>query len=168
MRDLLSMIYEYQRLSGKERNLDIELDASERVRQMGLARLLEGEQPDERNRRFARVSLAMPVQFTRPGGFEAGEIRNLGGGGFCIATPRPPEVDTRLVVRVEDTSDAVEYVFPCRVVWRSSFGPGRMGVVVDGVPHRSELFSDESTGVWRRSVQFGAQLVAARREPLVA
>lgn len=164
MRNLLDMIYEFQRLHSRERKLDIRLDEGERVRLMGLDRLLQGEVPDTRHRRFARVQLAMPVQFTRPGGFESGEIRNLSGGGFCIATPRPPEPGTRLVVRVAEPTFGAEYVFPCRVAWRAERGPGRMGVQIDGVPHCADFFGDETTGVWRRSVRFGSD----QDEPLVA
>ncbi|HJL19810.1 MAG TPA: PilZ domain-containing protein [Sandaracinaceae bacterium LLY-WYZ-13_1] len=164
MRSLIDMIYEYQLLSGKERKLDIALDDDERVRRMGLFRLLQGEVPDTRNRRFARAQLRMSVQFTRPGGFESGETRDLSGGGFCIATPKPPEPGTRLVVRVAEPAAGTEYVFPCRVVWRTRRGPARMGVEIDGVPHCADFFGDETTGVWRRSVRFGGD----RDEPLVA
>ena len=87
-RNLLEMIYEYQLLSSKERHLDIPLDDDERVRRMGLHRLLMGEVPDARRRRLARVALPMRVQFTRAGGFELGEIRDLGGGGVCVRVYR--------------------------------------------------------------------------------
>jgi len=155
VRNLLEMIYEYQLLSSKERHLDIPLDDDERVRRMGLHRLLMGEVPDARRRRLARVALPMRVQFTRAGGFELGEIRDLGGGGVCVQTSAPQDPGTRVVLRVEAPDDGVEYVFPCRVVWRSSHGPRRMGLAFDGVPHQSELYGDES-GVWRRTPRFGA------------
>lgn len=155
MRNLLEMIYEYQLLRSKERNLDIALDDAERVRAMGLARLLQGERPDGGNRRFARVRLAMDVQFTRPGGFGVGEIRDLSGGGFCIATAKTPQVGTRLIVRVEDAGRGTEYVFPCVVVWRASRGPGRMGVRLDGVPHQAPIFGEESSDIWRKSITLG-------------
>jgi len=147
--DLLSMIYEYQLLRSKERNLDIDLDEAERVRLMGLQRLLQGETPDPRMRDLARVRIPIPCQFTRP-------------GGFGIATPRPPEIGTRLIVRLEDGT--TEYVFPCVVRWTARRGPVRMGVELDGVPHRSDLFEGEPTGVWRRTVTFGP----APGEPMVA
>lgn len=164
MRNLLEMIYEYQRLRSKERNLEIPLEPAERAREMGLARLLQGERPDLRQRRFVRVRLPMDVQFTRPGGFESGEIQDLSGGGFRIATPRPPEAGTRLVVRVEDNRCGLEYVFPCVVVWRATVGPGRMGVAFDGVPNRAPLFGDEQSDVWRRTMVLGD----AKDETLVA
>lgn len=164
MRNLLEMIYEYQLLASKERHLAIELDDSERVRLMGLRRLLQGESPHSMSRReLTRVKLAIHVQFTMPGGFETGEIRDLSGSGFCIATPRPPLPGTRLVVRVGDPLGGSEYVFPCRVVWRATRGAGRMGVELDGVPHRS-AFMSEDTGVWRRSFRFGD----TPGEPMVA
>jgi hypothetical protein len=164
MRNLLEMIYEYQLLSSKERHLAIELDDGERVRLIGLHRLLQGERVDPASRReLTRVKLPMPVQFTMPGGFEGGEVRDLSGGGFCIATPHPPPERTRIIMRVADPLGGSEYVFPCRVVWRSRRGPGRMGVEVDGVPHRAP-FLHEDTGVWRRSVRFGD----VRGDPMVA
>ncbi len=165
MRNLLEMIYEYQLLRSKERHLSIDLDDAERVRLMGLRRLLQGETIDPTSRReLARVKLPMPVQFTLPGGFENGEIRDLSGGGFCIATQRPPAEGTRIIVRVANPQDGCEYVFPCRVVWRVARGPGRMGVEIDGVPNRSIAAASEDTGVWRRSLRFGD----APGEPMVA
>ncbi len=164
MRNLLEMIYEYQLLRSKERNLSIVLDDAERVRLMGLHRLLQGETLDPASRRdLARVKLPMPVQFTTAGGFESGEIRDVSGGGFRIAAAAPPEVDTQIAVRVADPLSGSEYVFPCRVIWRGERGPGRMGVEIDGVPHRSAFLS-EDTGVWRRTLRFGD----ARDEPMVA
>ena len=163
MRNLLDMIYEYELLRSKEQDLDIDLDDAERVRFMGLLRLLSGERPDARNRRFIRVRVPFRVQFTRPGGFETGEVRNLGGGGFCIATRRPPEVGTSVIVRLADPVEGIEYVFPCLVVWRSTNSPGQMGVRLDGVPHKNPMV-EEDTGVWRRTLRFGAMLA----KPLVA
>lgn len=165
MRNLLEMIYEYQLLRSKQLHLSIDLDEGERVRLMGLYRLLQGETIDPTSRReLVRVKLPMPVHFTLPGGFESGEIRDLSGGGFCIATARPPAEGTRIVVRVAHPDDGAEYVFPCRVVWRAARGPGRMGVEIDGVPHRSAVLAGDDTGVWRRSLRFGD----APGEPMVA
>lgn len=158
MRNLLQMIYEHQLLKGKERYLAIELDAADRVRMMGLHRLLQGEQRDTRLREFARAKVPMTVQFTRPGGFEVGEIRDMSGGGFCIATPRPPEVGTRVIVRIAESTQRCEYVFPCVLTWRAKSGPGRMGVALDGVPRRAAMVGDEGTVVWRRTLRFGAML----------
>ncbi|MBZ0119671.1 MAG: PilZ domain-containing protein [Sandaracinaceae bacterium] len=165
MRNLLEMIYEYQLLRSKEEHLDIRLDEGERVRAMGLERLLQGETIDKSTRRrFPRIKLVMAVQFTLPGGFEAGELRDVSGGGLCIATSRPPEPGTRLIVRLESTREGYEYVFPCRVIWRTTSGARKMGVVIDGVPRRASLAAEDTTGVWRRSFRFGP----ARSEPLVA
>ena len=119
MRNLLEMVYEHQLLRSKEQDLDITLDDSERVRLMGLHRLLQGETPDTRQRKFARVRMSIPVQFTRPGGFESGEIRDIGGGGFMILTSRAHDVGTRIIIRIEDPRTGSEYVFPCVVRWRA-------------------------------------------------
>lgn len=164
MRNLLEMIYEYQLLRSKERNLSIALEDGERVRLIGLHRLLQGEAIDPTSRRdLARVRLSMPVQFTMRGGFESGELRDLSGGGFCVVTALAPPEGTRIVLRVTDAASGREYVFPCTVVWRASRGPARMGVEIDGVPHCSPI-AEEDTGVWRRSLRFGD----APDEPMVA
>jgi hypothetical protein len=114
MRNLLEMIYEHQLLRSKEDHLQIRLDDGERVRLLGLRRLLQGEAVDPRTRRsFMRVKLPMAVQFTLPGGFGSGEIRDLSAGGFCVATPHPPVIGTRIIVRVADPLGGSEYVFPC-------------------------------------------------------
>lgn len=164
MRNLLEMIYEYQLLRSKERHLDIELDDAARVRLIGLRRLLQGESIDPTSRReLARVKLAMPVQFTMPGGFASGELRDLSGGGFCIVTTEAPAEGARIVLRITDAASGREYVFPCRVVWRAARGPARMGVEIDGVPRCSPMV-DEDTGVWRRTFRLGD----APDEPMVA
>jgi len=157
------MIYEYQRLRSREQQLDIPLDDAERVRLMGLHRLLQGETQDLGQREFARVGIPMPVQFTRPGGFESGEIRNLGGGGFMILTTAPQAVGTQVILRVVSPRAAMEYVFPCVVRWRSRRGPPKMGVQIDGVPNKADLYEDTSA-VWRRSITLGD----APSDPMVA
>jgi len=163
VRDLLDMIYEYQRLRSREQQLDIPLDDAERVRKMGLHRLLQGEAADLQQREFARVGVPMSVQFTRPGGFESGEIRNLGGGGFMIQTKAPQPIGTQVIIRVVSPRAAMEYVFPCVVRWRSQRGPGRMGVEIDGVPSKADLY-DDTSAVWRRSITLGD----APSDPMVA
>lgn len=162
MSDVLEAIFEFQLLRSKEQKLDIVLDEGERKRLMGLSRLLQGQKTDPR-RRFARIATSVPVQFTRPGGFESGEVRNVSGGGFVVTTGRPPVPGTRIILRMAHPSEDIEYVFPCRVVWRTERGPGRMGAELDGVPRRCTC-ATQDTGVWRRSFRFGH----VDSEPLVA
>lgn len=161
MRNLFDLIYEYQLLRGKQDHLEVPLDESERARLVGLAQMLLGHQGeagrtgDAGKRGMPRVPMPSHVEFTQPGGFESGEIKNASGSGLAIATRRPPIEGTRIVVRLEDTTHAVEYFFPCRVVWRRTNGQAGMGVVFDGVPTRTSLFADEDTDVWRRRLRLG-------------
>lgn len=150
MRNLLEMIYEYQRLRAKERQPHA-LNAEEQVRVMGLHRILRGQRRDgtASRRVFPRAPIPMPVQFTTAGGFEAGEIRDMSAGGLCIATRRPPQIGSRLVLRVPDGPSGFEYVFPCRVVWHSTRSPKRMGVEFDGIPHCAEA----EAAAWQRSIR---------------
>jgi hypothetical protein len=163
MRNLFDLIYEYQLLRGKQDHLEVPLDESERARLVGLAQMLLGDGGGARhsesgNRGMPRVPVPTHVEFTQPGGFESGEIKNASGSGLAIATRRPPIEGTRIVVRVEDSAHAVEYFFPCRVIWRRTTDhvakPG-MGLVFDGVPTRTSLFADEDTGVWQRRLRLG-------------
>ena len=164
MRNLLDLIYDYQLLRTKEQKLSIELDGDERAQLLGLSRMLGERTPSATSRRaMPRVPVPLPSQFTLPGGFESGEIKNLSGGGMLIATPRPPMPGTRVVVRIAEPTGGREFFFPCRVVWRVSGPRGRMGVVFDGIPTR-DAFLQETTGVWRRSMRLGDQRVV----PMVA
>ena len=157
MRNFFELVYEYQLLKGKQDHLGVPLDETERARLVGLAQMLIGDAgPDRGRRAMPRVPAPSRIEFTQPGGFEGGEIKNASGSGLAIATRRPPVVGTRVVVRVEDTRHALEYFFPCRVIWRRlGVSPG-MGLAFDGIPTRSSLFADLDTGVWRASMRFGA------------
>jgi hypothetical protein len=157
MKNLFEMIYEYQLLRGKQDHLDVPLDDVERARLVGLEQLLTGDTAGTAGRRgMSRVVIPTRVLFTTAGGFETGEVKNLSGSGLAIATRRPPEAGTRIVVRVEDAKSAVEYFFPCRVAWRRVAANIGMGVAFDGVPTRSAVFGeDEGSGVWQRSMRLG-------------
>lgn len=166
MKNLFEMIYEYQLLRGKQDRLDVPLDDVERARLVGLEHLLSGDAAGSAGRRgMSRVAngsttptVIVPtrVLFTTAGGFETGEVKNLSGSGLAIATRRPPEAGTRIVVRVEESKSAVEYFFPCRVAWRRVTANLGMGVAFDGVPTRSAVFGDdEGSGVWQRSMRLG-------------
>jgi hypothetical protein len=166
MKNLFEMIYEYQLLRQKQEHLEVPLDEDERARLVALSRLLTGE-VDGGRRAMPRAPVPARVVFTLPGGFESGEIKNLSGSGLAIATLRPPAQGTRIVVRVED--GGVEYLFPCRVVWRRLSANVGMGAIFDGVPSRASLFgNDETTGVWKRSIRIGGSVFGSGRKPVQA
>lgn len=151
MRNLLEMIHEYQTLVAKRDHLGLPLSEDETLRLLGLAQLLASE-GDANGRAMPNVPLPASVVFTSPGGFEMGQVKNLSGRGLAIATSRPPEVDTRTVVRIVDTARGCEYLFPCRVAWRRQSPLPGMGVEFDGTPSRTRWApNDETTGIWRRS-----------------
>ena len=156
MRNLLEMIFEYQLLTAKQDHLEIALDDDERARLFGLGQLLAGESGDSDRGQRAMPRLPLPgtISFTLPGGFASGDVKNVSGKGLAIATPRPPAIGTRVILRVVDETAGCEYFFPCVVVWsRRSPMPG-MGVQFDGVPTRSDYVRDEESGVWA-STQIG-------------
>ena len=93
------------------------------------------------------------MQFTVPGGFGGGALRNISAGGMSITVARPPVIGTRTIIRVAESVTGNEYVFPARVVWTSM--PDRcMGIAFDGVPLKSESLLT----AWRRNLRFGAPL----------
>jgi hypothetical protein len=160
MRNLFEMIFEYQQLRGKERL--VPLDDDERVRLYGIGQLLSGERVDAQ-RRMPRLPSPTSVQFTMPGGFGLGVVKNVSGGGVAIATRRPLEVGARTVMRVEE--NGVEYFFPCKVVWSRSEHNLGMGLAFDGVPTRATLFGDEdASGIRWQSMRLGD----GKDEPRVA
>jgi hypothetical protein len=166
MKNLFEMIYEYQLLRGKQDRLDVPLDEEERARLAALSRLLSGDNAGSR-RTMPRAPVPARVVFTMPGGFESGEIKNLSGSGLAIATAHPPAQGTRIVVRVED--GGVEYLFPCRVVWQRVSANVGMGAIFDGVPTRASIFgNDETTGVWKRSIQIGGSVFGRSKNPIQA
>ncbi|MDQ3032114.1 MAG: PilZ domain-containing protein [Myxococcota bacterium] len=155
MRNLLEMIYEFQRLSAKRDRLEVPLDDDETMRLLGLSQLLTRDGDPGRARTMPRLPFPKTVSFTLPGGFEAGEVRNLSGKGIAIATGRPPAIGTRVIVRMLDDAAHAEFFFPCRVVWaRRAPLPG-MGLVFDGVPTKSDYLAHDDTGVWKRSFTIG-------------
>jgi hypothetical protein len=155
-RNLLEMIYEYTLLRAKRDHLAVPLDEEEQMRLVGLGQLLAGEGDASREARaMPRLPFPKQVSFTLPGGFEAGEVKNLSGKGIAIATGRPPAIGTRVIVRMVDDGGGTELFFPCRVVWsRRAPLPG-MGLVFDGVPTKSAYVANEDTGVWKRSFTIG-------------
>lgn len=164
MMNLFEMVFEYQRLRGKEQL--VPLDDDERARLFGLAQLLSSEHRDPQ-RRMPRVPYPSTAQFTQPGGFGVGTIKNLSGLGLAIATRRPLAVGARTVVRVED--EGHEYFFPCRVVWARREQNAGMGLAFDGVPTRGALFGNEDTsGIRWRSMKLGEGLGSSDRDPRVA
>jgi len=163
MLNLLDIVYEYQRLFHRERSLDIPLDPTERARFRGLERLLDGdylEAASASRHRQARGTVSLPVQFTLPGGFGSGEIRNLSAGGMSVATSTPAKIGTRTILRVTNPSRGFEYVFPGRVVWA---GGRVMGIGFDGLPSRAPFLMPPPYS-WRGQLRFGPQ----RTRPLVA
>ncbi len=155
LRNLLEMIYEYQLLRAKQDHLDVPLDEDEQLRLRGLAELLAGDGDGGRGRTMPRRTFPKAVSFTLPGGFEAGDVKNLSGKGIAIATSRPPAAGTRVIVRMLDDVRGCEFFFPCRVVWaRRAPLPG-MGLVFDGVPTKSDYAANDDTGVWKRSFTIG-------------
>ncbi|MBN8615018.1 MAG: PilZ domain-containing protein [Deltaproteobacteria bacterium] len=167
MRNLFEMIFEYQLLRGKDQL--VPLDDDERVRLYGLAQLLQGERSDAQ-RQMPRLPYPTGVQFTMPGGFGVGAVKNLSGLGIAIATRKPLSVGARTVVRVEE--NGTEYFFPCRVCWSRKEHSLGMGLAFDGVPTRATLFGDEdSSGIrWQsmglRAMRLGTEMV--KTEPKVA
>jgi hypothetical protein len=156
----LDLVLEYQTLVQKERTLDIPLDSVDRARLLGLERLLKGQYLGQHaGVNGTRLVEPLPVQFTVPGGFRSGELRNVSAGGMAIVTDQAPVLKMRTIVRVTDPDRAAEYVFPGRVVWLS----GRVvGVAFDGLPTRALTPAAQST--WRSYVRFGAKATT----PLVA
>src|SRR5688500_202387 len=100
--NLLDVVFEYQELLQREHGLDIPLDEGDRARLVGLDRLLRGDYMGIRQTEMARLLHPIPVQFTRPGGFGAGEIRDVNGNGMAVVTSQPSTIGSRTIVRVAD------------------------------------------------------------------
>lgn len=169
MHDVLEMIYEYRLLLSKRERLEIPLDDAETARLVALSGLLRGEVAGPRDARRAMPRLPCPgtVEFTLPGGFGLGEVRNVSGGGIAIATAPLPGGLERTIVRIARPAQNVEYVFPCRILWSASaggagIGPTLVGMAFDGVPSVTHYVGD--SGVWRNNFH----LSSGRKTPISA
>ena len=149
--NLLDIVFEFQSLLHKQRSLDLPLGESEKARLVGLDRLLRGDYLGVRRLEMATLLHPIPAQFTRPGGFGAGEIRSINANGMAVVTSNPSLIGTRTVVRIADPLRGVEYAFPGQVVWVEG---NVMGVGFDGMP-TSEPFLLPTRAGWRRDVRFG-------------
>lgn len=149
--NLLDTVYEYQQLLHKKHSMDIPLDDAENARLLGLDRLLKGEYLGVDRPALATMLHPIPAQFTRPGGFGAGEIRSVSSNGMAVVTSHPSSVGERTIVRIADPLAGFEYVFPGKVVW---IHDNVMGVGFDGMPSRTPFLLPARTS-WRRAVRFG-------------
>jgi hypothetical protein len=153
MAHFLELIYDYRLLVARDRLPGVELGAADRVRLFGLKRMLTGESGGRDAREMPRPRFAAIVQFTVPGGFGAGKVLDISGGGMAVESRQLPDVGTRMLVRVVESHDGVEYAFPCRVVWRSRVRR-RLGLAFDGAPTRTPYLAPPR-GTWAKSVHFG-------------
>ena len=141
MHNLFDILHDFQRLRAK-RVLAVPLDESEEAELEGLERLLLGDTPRDVRRRMPRVACPVPVQLTAPGGFWHGRVENVSGTGFRIMTPCLAKVGAEVLVELLDPVRGMDYVFPCRVVWR---GEGVMGLAFAGVPSRRPVAKGPTT-----------------------
>ncbi|MEZ4254772.1 MAG: PilZ domain-containing protein [Polyangiales bacterium] len=135
MQSILESVFEYQSLLARHTHLGLELDDEERARFLGLRQLLRGEwlETDDK-RRGSRFPEHAQVEFTTPGGFGAGTLKDVCGGGMAVVSDVALRPGMRTVLRVQDEERASEYIFPCRIVWRAG---QVIGVAFDGVPSRT-------------------------------
>lgn len=130
------MVHAYQALRARTDQLRIPLDASERGRLEELERAL-GHGEGEGTRSMPRVLFPWPVVLTLSGGFAAGTLRDVSGGGMRLRTPVPPAEGAHVLVHAAGPLRGEEFVFPARVVWRRLDDAPVMGVAFDGVPSHS-------------------------------
>lgn len=151
--NLLDIVYEHQALLHRKQSMDIPLDESENARLLGLDRLLKGEYLGVARPTLATMLHPIPAQFTRSGGFGAGEIRSVSSNGMAVVTAHPCDVGQRTIVRIADPLAGVEYVFPGKVIWVHD---NVMGVGFDGLPTKAPFLLPTRSG-WRRGVRFGGE-----------
>jgi hypothetical protein len=160
MGEKLARIFEYRVLNAKHRELQIPLSASEQARLSRLRQQLPDRVPGLDERDVATLlPEPLPAHFVAAGHFGSGTVRNASGVGLAIATfAEPPVLGQRLILHVQDPSQAIEYTFPCRVVVRVVKGTASMGVAFEGVP--SQTHAGQNSGVWR------SDAVTPERAPL--
>jgi len=152
--NLLDIVFEHQELLHRKQSVDAPLDDAENARLLGLDRLLKGEYLGVEQPSLATLLHPIPAQFTRPGGFGAGEIRSVSANGMAVVTSHPAAIGERTIVRIADPLAGVEYVFPGKVVWVHD---NVMGVGFDGLPTRAPFLLPTRTS-WRRGMHFASDV----------
>lgn len=128
-------VFEYQSLVARGPREGDVLTDDERSRAAGLRRLLAGELMEGRERRLSlRMETEAEVVFTVAGGFARGVVRDVSGSGMAILSAARLPLGARLLAAVRHADADADFLFPCRVVWRSR---EVLGVAFDGVPRRA-------------------------------
>ncbi len=86
----------------------------------------------------------IPVQLTAGSGFLAGDVRELRADGLVVGAAEPIETGARTMAYFADAVSGIEYSLPCMVVWALEGEPWMMGLALDGLPARAELFAPVS------------------------
>ena len=142
-----------------------ELTTEERSELLGLMQLMgdDGDVPPPAS--VPRGDGAHPAQLIGEGTVRTVELRAMSPRALLVATPTPPSVGARVVLRVADAVAGVEYIIPCRVEWVHAGAPASAALAVDGAPTRTD-FDGLAAPTLREATREGL-FFAERRTPLL-
>lgn len=122
---------------GRTENVE-PLDLAERTELLGLMQMV-GDVDVPPPISVSQTADAHPAQLIGEGTIRTVELRAMSTGALLIATPLPPSVGARVVLRVADAVAGVEYVVPCRVAWVQAGAPASAALAIDGAPTRMDF-----------------------------
>ena len=136
MNSLFELIYDYQRLTAKER-MSVPLSRSEHARLSGLTSLLSVEHnAPKKERSVERLRCPVRVQLSGPHGFLDIQLRDISARGAGVALPTNTVLSGSMLLHLRDPLSGTEFVFPSHVAWCKE---GRAGLVFQQVPSRHEM-----------------------------
>lgn len=159
MIEKLDFLVRFWELRARYEALGRPLVEAERVELLSLAQLVGSEAAHSYGGGPRR---GLPVQMIAPGGFLAGELREVGAERLVICAAQCLPERERTIIYLADAVSGVEYALPCVVVACLRDEPCKMSMAVDGIPTRS-AFTVPVVGMWRSPLRIGqaAQRVEA-------
>jgi hypothetical protein len=146
--DTLDFLVRFWELRARYERLGVPLTQSERVELLSLLQLIAAEGLMSEMEQPGSARHRVPVQLTAGSGFLSGDLTELTADRLVIGAAEPIDAGTRTIVYVADAVSGIEYSLPCTVLWSRDDEPCLMGLVIDGIPSRSQ-FTVPVSGLWR-------------------
>lgn len=145
MIDRIGFLVRFWELKARHATLGQPLSSREQVELLSLMQLVTSDFKVPEPGPCARPSDALPAQLIGEGILLSVEVRHVCAGALLVASVKSLSTGERALVRTSDAITGVEFTLPCTVAWAHRGNPCIMGLMVDGVPTRSEI--DPPTGL---------------------
>jgi hypothetical protein len=150
----LGFLVRFWELKARHATLGEPLAPQEQLELLSLMQLVTGDFRMPEPGPVARTPGALPAQLIGEGTILPIEVRVVTAAGLIVAALKTISTSERVIVRTADALSGVEFALPCEVSWVYDGSPCIMGLVVDGIPTRSEFTASPDAPV-RSSLGLG-------------